>query len=124
MFMIKYHNFFLLSPSLLGELWEVQNPSSCDIIIFQKENVINIFEKNISIFNIARTMASTLTLQLFRNRKPAVSISLDSQSMMSQDDGFLTCPQPSNEKRKKKKSYFFSEDQLYEDRLKSGEVLL
>ena len=45
MVMIKYHNFFLLSPSLLGELWEVQNPSSCDIIIFPQKNLINIFEK-------------------------------------------------------------------------------
>ena len=53
---------------------------------------------------VTRTMASTLTLQLFRSRKPAFSISLDSQSMMSQDDGFLTCPQPSSEG---KKGYFF-----------------
>ena len=36
-------------------------------------------------------MASTLKLQLFRNIKPTVSISLDSPSMMSLGDGFLNC---------------------------------
>ena len=46
---------------------------------------------------MVRTMASTLKLQLFRNIKPTVSISLDSPSMMSLGDGFLNCPQPSYE---------------------------
>ena len=45
-----------------------------------------------------RTIASIFTLELFRKRKPAVSISMDMDNI--------------------------SEDQLYEDRLKSGEVVL
>ena len=43
--------------------------------------------------------------------------------MMSLVDGFLNCPQPSYES---KTCYFImniSEDQLFEDTLKSGEVL-
>jgi len=77
---------------------------------------------------------TTLKLQPFRDIKPTVSISLDSPSMMSLGDGFLNCPQPSYEtqtelkkkKKKKKKeiSMNISEDQLYEDMLKSGEVVL
>ena len=75
-------------------------------------------------------MASTLTLQLFSYRKPTVSISLDSPSMMSLVSGFLNCPHsPPMRHRHSGKELCYSimsirEDQLYEDMLRSGEVAL
>ena len=37
MFMIKYHNFFLLSLGLIGELWAGSNPSTGDIIDWESK---------------------------------------------------------------------------------------
>ena len=76
-------------------------------------------------------MASSLKLQVFRNIKPTVSISLDSPSMMSLGDSFLNCPQSSYETQTEYKEnvlfyheFLISEDQLYEDMLKRGEGVL
>ena len=50
-----------------------------------------------------RTMASTLTLQLFRNKKPAVSISLDLENDDTRGVRIPNCPQPSYETQTEKK---------------------
>ena len=77
-------------------------------------------------------MASTLKLQLFRNIKATVSISLDSPSMMSLRGGFLSLSLSlslsyETQTELKKIVLFYHEhyeDQLYEYMLKSGEVTL
>ncbi|WP_227487608.1 hypothetical protein, partial [Nocardioides malaquae] len=79
----KTTHFVQLGLCLIGELWAVQESSPSDIIICQIIFFKQEFLKIIQIFIIVRTMASTLKLQLFRNIKPTVSISLDSPSMMS-----------------------------------------
>lgn len=89
--MIKWHHFSLLSLCLIGGCGQFMNLSFSDIIIWQ------IFLNKTLIFIIERMMASAFALQLVRIRKPAVSISLASPSMMSLVDGFQNCPQHSCE---------------------------
>ena len=67
-------------------------------------------------------MASTLKLQLFRNIKPTVSISLDSPSKMSLVGWFPPM-------RHRLSRYYFAimnirEDRLSEGMLKSGDIVL
>ena len=74
-------------------------------------------------------MASIFVLQLFTNSKPAVSISLDSPLMMRMVNDDVTgkrSPMRHILSRKKMLHFFMniSEDQLYESRLKLGEVSL
>ena len=76
MYIIKCHYLFLLRLCLIGGLWTVQAPSTSDIV-----------QQKYLYFFIRRMIAFKFVLQLFRNRKPAVSISMESPSMMSLVDG-------------------------------------
>ena len=91
---IKWHYFCLLSLCLIGGLWAVQKLSTMRIIVGQIFFKTHYFYTNVYIFIIVGTMASIFALQLFRTRKAAVSISLDSPSMMRMVESLWTAHSP------------------------------